>query len=117
MTRNQIIQETADFYAVNPAERRSVSENNETCLYKGSNGKECAFQRCVETDLSIYEGEGASIIISTASIIFKPEYKEFEKDEQFWQSLQSFHDNGCNWTSDGLSVAGENQLTHLLNIY
>lgn len=104
MTKIEIIQDTVDYYAADPFNRRSVTAGGNTCMYKGPHGKECAFQRCVVDDLSGSEGSGLGVFDLT-SLTFKPGYEGH--DVMFWKDIQTLHDDRLNWNIGGLSASGE----------
>lgn len=106
MTKVEIIQDTVDYYSADVVGRRSLAGQN--CRYKGPNGKECAFQRCVIDDLSPSEGSGCGMF-DLKAIQFKPEYAghdEGRTDQSFWTSIQHLHDSNIYWSSEGLSANG-----------
>lgn len=95
-TKLEIIQETIAWYTSNP---RSVvtkvnhaGEAGERCVYKGPNGVECAFQRCVLDDLSPFEDKTAKRIITELKpdLRFKEGYEGH--DASFWDEIQHLHD-------------------------
>jgi hypothetical protein len=102
MTKLEIIEETVKYYSEDVS-RRSIGEFRR-CLYKGPDGKECAFQRCVETDLTPYERMAAEDIMSKNIVKFKPGYEDHEID--FWGDIQTIHDHNLFWNDKGLSEEG-----------
>lgn len=131
MTKSEIIDDTIAYYGADPKDRRSIKPKNilkdnsmnevTTCLYRGPGGRECAFQRVVENDLSFYDDEltRASVILADQNnpIKFKPEYAGHEKDHDFWGAIQSLHDSDENWDENGLSKAGMISVEFYKNIY
>lgn len=118
MTKTKIIQETVGFYSADVT-RRSINEKTGRCEYKGPNGKECAFQRCVETNLSEFD-KGSSlsafaIMKEDNDISFKQGYEGYSAE--FWNNVQTFHDSHSNWNGDGLSEMGKKSLNTLLELY
>ncbi len=114
MTKIEIIEETANFYNLG---NRSVDETKSECRYKSNTifgEKQCAFQRCVETDLSPYEGKSASKIFSYLNqgrLVFKKGYEGH--GQEFWMLIQNLHDHHFNWTIDGLSEKGKIKVEEL----
>lgn len=118
MTKLEIIEDTIKYYSEDVS-RRSITINNR-CVYKGPDCKECAFQRVVVDDLSIYDGEyilssAKSIIEGNPAIVFKPGYEGHEAG--FWNSIQALHDRGYYWDKNGLTTTGLLEVEALKEIY
>jgi hypothetical protein len=106
MTALEILEETIEFYQNNP---RSIDSTSGACKYKSDNGNECAFQRCVETDLSEYEGLNA--VMGKTDIQFKKGYEGYPKE--FWNEIQWLHDHDDFWQDNKLSENGLKQYQKL----
>jgi hypothetical protein len=116
-TKLEIINETIAFYNLG---NRSVSITNMDgrCLYKGPEGKECAFARmCNDWDkIKLEEGNAATDLIKLhTDSILKEEYRGHELE--FYQDIQRLHDTETNWTHEGLSVQGERYVKELKKRY
>lgn len=123
MTKTEILLETAKFYGEDTS-RRSIRNNK--CAYKGENGKECAFQRCVVTDLTEYDAwitdpnnmftnSALSIMNKRENLVFKEGYEGHSPG--FWNDVQSLHDSHYIWDEKGITERGQNRLDLLLEKY
>lgn len=116
MTKLEIIEDTVAFYS-SDVSRRSIKNN--TCMYKGPEGRECAFQRVVVNDLSKYDESAftfsASVLLACYNVTFKEQYKGHEKDYDFWNYIQQLHDNWAHWDKNGLTVEGLKFIEKLKN--
>lgn len=123
-----VIKETVEFYGTDPKGRRSInpartsdrprwSPSTPGCLYVGVDGKRCAFARCTapvqEARLSKHEGKDAKTTLSgslddAGPIVLAPEYAHLTNGE-FWNELQSLHDEEDYWDLEkgGLSQLGQ----------
>lgn len=107
-TKIEIINETVEFYST--VSNRSVNENK-SCLYFGTNGKKCAFSRCLKPEITSKDiSEGVEI---EKCIVDGHKYDDYLKEEykghtiHFWNDIQALHDDGNNWNEDsGLSKLG-----------
>ncbi len=96
MTKIEIIEETVAFYTEDPSR---IALENRRCKYLTSDGRKCAFGRCM-TDEALEEyGEFGQIVTileenlpegTTLDSLLKPEYQGH--DALFWRDLQSLHD-------------------------
>jgi hypothetical protein len=120
-TKQEIIQETRDFYAADPKRRAA---NNGSCFYQTEDGRNCAVGRCLIPNsemLASYGPQtmflcgGAANYIRNLEEILKEEYRGHEPD--FWRELQLFHDNRICWSLDGISPKGEEQYSRLMKKY
>lgn len=112
MNKIEIIDDTIDWYSSHP---RSLLPGTNTCLYKGSDGKECAFQRVVENDLSICEGKAAFVLARDKAVTFKPGYEGH--DEDFWHEIQRLHDNQYYWEGQTFTELGIKKVKELKELY
>lgn len=121
MTKLEIIEETVDYYRVNP---RGVY-NKVQCIYKSEEGAMCAVGRCLSED-ALYEFRNSRQTVTglnsrcetnnrTLDDIMKEEYRGHPL--KFWRDLQIFHDSHSHWTKNGngceLTCAGMNELENL----
>ena len=122
-TKLEVIEETVKFYTEDVS-RRSIASESEKCMYHASNGNMCAVGRCLkdakklESQLDNFSFTSISSLYNTNQITiddFNPEYQI--NDIAFWQDLQSFHDKGKFWNSQGLTIDGENYVTRLKEQY
>jgi hypothetical protein len=111
-TKHEIIDEIANYYN---STNRSYDDINEVCKYKGPNNTECAFQRCVETNLSEYEGRSSAIVMERHNIRFKDGYEGH--DIIFWRLIQNLHDSRRNWNEKGLSDDGQDMVNKLKTMF
>jgi len=119
METNDIIIETVEYYETNA---RGVKPNSSICLYITAQGDMCAVGRCMTAEAiqqiidgkidqacgtdGLYDAFGQPL-----DELLKPEYRGQDKD--FWSRLQQFHDDEQCWGPDGLTSAGESQMTVL----
>lgn len=113
-TKVEILEEVAKAYNLNT---RSIGVGGK-CAYNGPEGKHCAFAMFVKEEdlkkLNNYEGKSVRHVLANISIsILKEEYQI--DDLYFWEDVQNFHDDMCNWTPNGLSEAGEKRFNLLKN--
>lgn len=120
MTKIEIIDDTVAYYSADVTRRSKQLVNNKVqCTYKGPEGRECAFQRVVEDDLSEYDcsttfgyGESAaSIIVKKEDLKFKEGYEGHDKN--FWGAIQHLHDMDVHWDENGLSEKGNKYVEDL----
>lgn len=115
-TKIQILQETYDYYTADPNNRRSIDEVS--CLYKGPDGKKCAFTRCCNEE----DVENGLLLESTAVNLATLDYLKEEyigHNINFWRDIQRFHDKGLFWNqqSNTISSIGQRQYERLLEKY
>lgn len=117
MTKTEIINETIAFYSTHP---RSIKKNTQSslesysgCAYKGDNGAECAFQRCVKDNLSEFEGKNCRGIMATRKVEFKEGYEGH--DVSFWEDVQLIHDRLMD--SSGIRYDCKQDIDELLEKY
>lgn len=124
MTKIEIIDDTVAYYSADVTRRSKKDVNGKmTCVYKGPEGRECAFQRVVENDLSEYDcktsfGFGASavsIMIDKENLKFKEGYEGH--DRSFWGYIQALHDSDSNWDENGLSEDGRKHVESLKQFF
>jgi len=90
MTKQEIIEETVEYYKNNPFGYNSAGSK---CVYYGSNEQMCAVGRCMinpklygDKDLSAF-----TLLEENSDNILKEEYRGHSSD--FWNHLQAFHDD------------------------
>ena len=113
MSAIQIINETFEYYTEKVGRRavhRYKDGEADTCMYNGDLGTHCAIGRCL---LSVYQDGGYDLIGNEDAIsglvesnelldldeMLQPQYRGHHI--QFWDKLQTFHDDVCNWDSEG----------------
>lgn len=108
-TKLEIIDETVAFYSKDPINRRSVNEDHR-CMYKGPDGKRCAFSRCCDENKidGLVEGKAAP---KNPDDFLKEEYHGHSP--YFWKLIQTLHDDSYNWTATGLSEYGIQKLLEI----
>lgn len=114
MTKLEIINETVEFYAVDPKRRAVMLRDNAIplCFYLTDEGQSCAVGRCMINPPRMNEFMGTVLALThqqqnlgeTLDDLLKPEYHGHDHD--FWSDLQRFHDWPEYWEDDGLSDAG-----------
>lgn len=122
-TKIQIIQEVKEHFENNPRSLRASQVNPDwgpSCVYNGLNGEHCAFAIFVKDkykpNLDAYEGFGASQVIDNLGFdIIKDEYKIENSD--FWDDIQSFHDNKNYWEDNSLTEKGIKYYNELISKY
>lgn len=103
-SKAEILQETIDWYAADPDERRAVSMSGE-CMYSTAEGTACcAVGRVLEDPWRAECEYGGDPANSIPENWFRPEYRGHVA--LFWERLQGLHDHGCNWTAWGISEDG-----------
>jgi len=121
----EIIDETVEFYS-NPENRSFIinDRGNIECLYKGPDGKTCAFGRILTKvglgKVSYFENKTAGNLIRGVLDIndMKEEYKEHFDNIDFWDDLQALHDKSIHWNeSYGLSEEGKVKVNFLKEMY
>ena len=122
MNKQEIINETVKYYDED-VDRRAISIHG--CVYNGYDGTYCAIGRCLEdkwkrvdddfvleqneSDIqTMYEENG----FNSLDEMLKPKYRGHK--ENFWEDLQRLHDNGSNWTYQGISSQGQATVYRLL---
>jgi hypothetical protein len=116
-TKVEIIEETANFYNLT---NRGLNTDG-YCVYRTEDGKMCAVGRCLNDDFKPLQ----NIYYSVKSLFNDNENEDsiFLKEEyvghsmMFWHSLQGFHDNTENFTTEGLSDKGVERKNLLINQY
>ena len=116
-TKEQIIDETFNFYNKNPKKRRAVAKEEAYeeagCVYNGPGNTHCAIGRLF---IDEYKNQGESLehnelgVSSLESynmkldLMLKPSYSGHSL--HFWIDLQSLHDNEDYWYADKATDAG-----------
>lgn len=123
-TKAEIIQETYEAY-LDPNNRgvwhMTFGEefDNEVCCYLTTDGKMCAVGRCIREDV---DRKGLTGSVPSIPVIFDTPLDDLLKEEyrghepEFWEALQSFHDNHTNFKFDepvGYTEKGLKQLERL----
>ncbi len=107
LNSHEIIDEVANFYNLG-----NRSTYGTTCLYNGSDGKQCAFARMCVDPSELEEGVGAKNTLDKFGIdILKPEYRGH--DYQLFHDVQVLHDNEWYWTEEGISEEGKKYVEEL----
>ena len=115
LTKQQIIEETVEFYQKN---NRSVSKGE--CLYY-HNGDMCAVGRCLinPKDFQDMNDESIRVIDKILTLddknlddYFKEEYRGHQL--RFWTDLQTLHDQGVYWNEHSLTEMGKDKYKSLL---
>lgn len=122
-TKTEIINETVEFYSKDPVNNRAFSQKG-GYEYINKDNKKCAVGRCIKD--SILEEERNTINAQGYVISLDKNYKGLDtilKDEyighdvDFWEKLQEIHDSNFNWTPEGLSENGKENVKWLLERY
>ena len=103
MTAIEIIDETIEYYLVNP---RGLNDNRK-CVYISPSGNMCAVGRCLISPEDILNPAADSI--TDLEMKLKPEYRGH--DVSFWSSLQTLHDVDGNWRTNSGPGGIKNELT------
>lgn len=111
MSYLDVLEETINFYSVDPLNRRSVDTDFGNCYYKYGT-KNCAFARYMNSvdsfieDNPEYNGETARSIIATFGMDVMREEVRHLIDVEFWCKLQILHDEKTHWDKDGINEDG-----------
>lgn len=129
MTKLEILEETIEFYSVDPAGRRSIDTSvpgGGGCLYRGPNNRSCAFGRCMTPETLAIVPEayalGATEVLVNLGRKFDDPYRRLTADDVvehpvveeryaghpiwFWEDLQWLHDFNVYWGTNGLTASG-----------
>lgn len=112
----EIIEEIAAYYSEDTS-RRGQREDG-MCEYFTKDGKMCAVGYCLKNPQEAAGLEGGIGGVWGQEIKadkFKEEYQI--DDEDFWDSLQLFHDSKENWDLKGLTEKGQSMLNLLKSSY
>lgn len=118
MTKHEILDKIASSYT---SENRSVVPSGIGCLYKGDQGKECAFAMMVkeESKDKLIDGVTAAALFGAARGItqddLKPEYQGHSL--AFYDSCQLLHDQASYWNYTGLNQRGKRALALIKEEY
>lgn len=119
-TKIDIINETVEYYSVDPVARRSRASDG-TCKYFGEDGKMCAFARYAHPgwldELKLLEGWSADTCLCVKGIPLNDEVKHFSNDGEFWVAVQKLHDIDTYWDSTGLTESGVTEMQRLKQKY
>lgn len=114
-TAIEIIDETVEFYAADPAGRRSKLSSG-GCLYFGLDEKRCAVGRCFKDSITpdmVKENETPAYL--PLNDLLKEDYLNLP--ERFWSDLQEFHDTDDYWNLEGLTPEGKDYVYGLKTRY
>ena len=121
MTKEEIIDETVDYYGKDPQKRRSVDDKYGHCLYEDERGNVCAFGRVLNKEGLEIAKMNESV---TASRLFTDSLLEdhfrdgyYIDDDLFWDKLQELHDVPHHWCKTGLSIHGKQYVQELKEKY
>lgn len=121
LTKEEIIDETVEYYSVDPKRRRSFNGFGSVCMYTDEDMENgCAVGRCLTDktrqeilDKDMNDSSLMDIEYDLESIGFKNQYRGHSM--KFWGGLQALHDSGMYWDDDGLSEAGKQYVIKLKN--
>ena len=108
----ETLNETVEFYSVDPNGRRAFNaENFGQCHYKTSDGRKCAVGRLFKRG-EYSEKYGSTTFIN---LPLKKGVKRLRDTYgvDFLQTLQKLHDTSTNWNNDGLSEIGKREVEYL----
>lgn len=111
MSYLDVLEETINFYSVDPLNRRSVDRTTGKCLY-AYEGKNCAFGRYINDvdkfieENSFYNDSTSNSIIETFGMDVMKKEVEHLNDKRFWDDLQFLHDTNSYWNEKGLTKEG-----------
>jgi hypothetical protein len=115
-----LLQETVEYYSVDPENKRGFDEERELCEYVTDEGQMCAVGRCMSDEgrrrYGSYEGDYEDLIgtATTQESIFPEERLGYAN--QFWRDVQSLHDVKAHWDKDGLTPLGEEARDGILRL-
>lgn len=108
--REDLLNDTIQYYSVNPNERRSVSDKDRyTCFYSQKNSKKphsngCAIGRYHSEEWKLKADDLQNAHEPFQKIIEDSTLNNFNTD--FLEAIQQLHDENVNWNSTGLSPIG-----------
>jgi len=109
-----LLQETIDYYSVNPEKRRATSSDDFLCVYKTADNKRCAIGRLIKeeyiNDAAKFKGDildlsNSKHVDQHIDELFKEKYQGFDID--FYYRLQKLHDSSNYWNENGLTIEGK----------
>ena len=114
-TAIQVIEATVNYYSEDVS-RRSLSPTEKgfgdkpACLYKGPNGKLCAFARYVKPEFRhlLVEEENADAQFAESEKgydLLLPSVSHLH-NANFWSAIQTLHDYSSYWHDKGLTTEG-----------
>lgn len=126
-----VINKVVEHYGSDPKNRRSITGeinnlNQDVCRYNGPNGTMCAVAYFVKPDMRKDLMEGYSIAAFMRIHGGKRDLSEMLNDNvkhivdlNFWNEIQSLHDNSKNWDkkNNSLSAHGKYIVGRLLEKY
>lgn len=119
MTKLEIINETVEYYTVNP---RSVASGQ--CVYNGPNDTHCAVGRCFRNSIKElgtdfqgnYDGvESLHSDYNGLDKLLEEKYQDHSVD--FWGDVQHLHDSEHHWKDGQLSLRGREYVDELRERY
>lgn len=116
MSAVDVVDFVVAYFSADP-DRRSLNHGNEACrcLYRGKDGRLCAFALFVhETDLGhLVENMSAVENLDLQKVRLRPEVEHLRSFERLWDGVQYLHDTDCMWDNCGLTPVGEAQRYHV----
>jgi hypothetical protein len=107
----EILLETVSFFNLS---NRGYDEKDDTCEYLSKTGLKCAVGRCMNEETLVRKDiKGLCVTYlgdddGNIDHIFQDQYKGCSLE--FWDYLQTVHDNHYNWTENGLSDMGKKKV-------
>lgn len=115
MTKHEIIDETVEYYSIDPKNRRGISKNGLTCVYYTETQgiiKMCAVGRCL-IDPKVFASSLSSVshVLKDNDQLLKEQYRGHPI--KFWLDIQYLHDWNSYWDEVGLTEAGRYKVKEL----
>lgn len=127
LTKEEIINETIEFYSADTT-RRSVNPDNDSkgCAYNHANGNHCAVGRLMLPEYKKLgtkltgNNETVEVFIKELKVksldkVLLPQYRGHELS--FWRKLQVLHDRGYHWQENDLTTKGLEYANALIEHY
>lgn len=122
LTKEEIINETVDFYSADISRRSINVGTNIGCAYNHESGNHCAFGRYMKPK---YQEQGPKLAGNTSTVgtlldaqkvkkvdsLLQPQYHGH--DITFWRKLQRLHDTSYYWQEGGLTEIGKDYLIEI----
>lgn len=110
MNKVEIINDTVNYYSADPSQRAVIyyAAGGSTCEYATHDGKRCAVGRYLLNPKCMPIGDIETLVesgdVSDLDILLQENVRSHSSE--FWNDLQSFHDENDNWNENGLTSIG-----------
>ena len=119
ITELELLQDTIDFYGKDPLNRRSTEKGSNSCLYNGPNGTHCGVGRWMMprykkmgSEFELNHGTSVDTVFGElGSKFLQRKVQHISKD--FWQEIQSLHDEAETWNYSDKGKLSEDGVTYV----